>query len=94
MDASSVGAVAAVVAVLVTIMGGAFALIYSAGKHSQRLDTHQKQIEKLEATTDEHAKAIGAWDQAVKLLEEVRKDVKGLLAGRGVQGRRRADDES
>lgn len=94
MDASSVGAVAAVVAVLVTIMGGAFALIYSAGKHAQRLDTHQREIEKLQATQDEHARSISAWDQAVKLLEEVRKDVKGLLAGRGVQGRRRAADES
>jgi len=60
----------------------ALALTFQAGKHAQRMDTAEKSLEKLQETVAGHANSISAWDQAVKLLEEVRKDVKSLMTGR------------
>lgn len=82
MNWEAVAAVTAIVAVLVTVMSGMALLIYRAGKHTQRLDAHEAKIAKLETTQDEHSRAISAWDQALRLLEEVRGDVKALMTGR------------
>lgn len=90
MSAAGIAAAAAVAAVLVTILGGMILLIYNAGRHAQRLDTHETELAELKRTQAEHTKAISVWDRAEKLLEEVRRDVKGLLTGK-VRPARRVD---
>lgn len=44
----------ALTALAVTVLGGLFGLVYKAGRHSQRLDTHDKAI----AETSETVKCI------------------------------------
>ena len=90
MTAEDVAATAAAGAVIVTVLGGIVGLVYHAGRHAQRLSSAEKDIGELRAIQDEHSRAISAWDQALKLLEEVRHDVKNLLTGRIQPGRRRS----
>lgn len=90
MNIEVIGTAAAVCGVFVTLFSGMAILIYRAGRHSQRLDAHEQKIAKLEATQEEHSKAISAWDQALKLLQEVREDVKALMTGRISPSRHRA----
>jgi hypothetical protein len=87
MNAASVAAGAACAAVLVSLLGGMFLLIYNAGRHSQRLTAAETAITDLQRGQAEHDKAISAWDQVRQLVEEVRGDVKSLITGRIKPGR-------
>ena len=93
MSAEEVIATATVAGVAVTLLGGMAALTFSAGRHSERLNTAEDDIKGLKRTTEDHAKSISTWEQAVHLLQEVRDDVKSLMTGKIQPARRqRAED--
>lgn len=92
MTWEALAAVAALVTLALSILGALGVLIWHAGRHSQRLDSAETDIKELKKVQDEHTKAINVWDQALKLLEEVRHDVKNLVTGKILPGRRRAAD--
>lgn len=93
MSWEALAAVAAIVTLALSILGALSVLIWHAGRHSQRLDSAETDIKDLKKVQDEHTRAINVWDQAVKLLEEVRHDVKNLLTGKVQLGRRRAGED-
>jgi hypothetical protein len=57
-------------------------LTWHGGRQAQKLDNIIGKVDRIELTQTEHATAIATWPQVIKLLEEVRKDVKGLLTAR------------
>ncbi len=68
-------------------------LLFNAGAQWQRLQTHSEDIKALKAKTEsfaEEASGIATLrallESMRQQLEELRKDVKGLLAGRRGQG--------
>jgi hypothetical protein len=67
---------------LTTIAGGC----YIAGRHSQRIDTHDHEISNLKTKTDAHSTAIADITGMKDLLREVREDVKAMM-GRSRTGR-------
>lgn len=67
------------------LVGGLIAwaatLTFQAGRHAERMDVAGREIVELKAKVENHGFAINTWTQAVRLLEEVRLDVKSLMNG-------------
>jgi hypothetical protein len=91
MGWQAVSAIGGIVTLVCTVLGSLLMLAHNTGKHTERLNQHQRDIEKLQETADEHTRALGAWDTALRLLEEVREDVKGLLTGAHPRSPRRGE---
>lgn len=78
--------------VAITMLSGMAILIWNAGRHSQRLDAAEGRLKKIEATQEEHGRAISVFHQFSELLKEVRDDVKDLLTGKAPVRRRNSND--
>ena len=69
--------------VLVLAIAG---LLFNAGKHAQKLETHERDIDTLKTKTDALGQETSGITILRELLEEVRQDVKGLIGGRRNSG--------
>lgn len=75
----------------VAVQGGTFA--FMIGKHAQRLNTNERDVQELKRKTDDHAAVISGIEGMKGLLAEVRDDVKNLLTGKVTPARRKPAED-
>lgn len=81
MNPAWIAAIIGAIGLLLGIVAWAIGLTFQAGRHSKSMEIAQTDIAKLQTKVEGHERAISAWDQALHVLEEVRKDVKSLMTG-------------